>query len=47
MAICSPYLEKDATEMMAFLVDCHPDAEQIHTANSNHSVNKNTNGMGL
>lgn len=23
------YLEKDATEMMAFLVDCHPDAEQI------------------
>ena len=41
------YLEKDATEMMAFLVDCHPDAEQIHAANSNHSANRNTNGMGL
>jgi prophage maintenance system killer protein len=28
------YLEKDATEMVAFLVDCHPDAEQIHAVNS-------------
>lgn len=28
------YLSKDATEMMAFLVDCHPDAAQIHAANS-------------
>jgi prophage maintenance system killer protein len=27
------YLEKDATEMMAFLVNCHPDAAQIHIAN--------------
>ena len=27
------YLDKDATEMMAFLVDCHPDAVQIHAAN--------------
>jgi Fic family protein len=27
------YLEKDATEMMAFLVDCHPEAEWIHEAN--------------
>jgi prophage maintenance system killer protein len=26
------YLTKDATEMMAFLVDCHPDAEQIQDA---------------
>ena len=33
------YLEKDATEMMAFLVDCHPDAEKIHTLNSNLSSN--------
>ncbi len=41
------YLEKDATEMMAFLVDCHPDAERIHEENSTHSVKKNTNGMGL
>lgn len=41
------YLEKDATEMMTFLVDCHPDAEQIHEVNSNHSASKNTNGMGL
>lgn len=41
------YLEKDATEMMAFLVDCHPDAERIHEVNSTHSVKKNTNGMGL
>ena len=23
------YLKKDGTEMMAFLVECHPDAEQI------------------
>lgn len=29
------YLEKDATEMMAFLVDCHPDAAQIREANQN------------
>ena len=27
------YLSKDATEMMAFLVDCHPDAAQIHEEN--------------
>jgi len=27
------YLQKDATEMMAFLVDCHPDAQAIHAAN--------------
>lgn len=27
------YLTRDATEMMAFLVDCHPAAEQIHAAN--------------
>ena len=41
------YLKKDATEMMAFLVDCHPDAEKIHEMNSSHSVDKNTNGMNL
>lgn len=28
------YLEKDATEMMAFLVDCHPDAERIRDVNT-------------
>lgn len=27
------YLTKDATEMMAFLLDCHADAKQIHDAN--------------
>ena len=27
------YLKKDATEMMAFLVNCHPDAGLIHTMN--------------
>ncbi|MCW5220535.1 Fic family protein [Verminephrobacter aporrectodeae] len=27
------YLGKDATEMMQFLVDCHPEADQIHAAN--------------
>jgi len=27
------YLTKDATEMMAFSVDCHPEAAQIHAAN--------------
>lgn len=26
------YLEKDATEMMAFLVNCHPDAKHIQQA---------------
>ena len=41
------YTEKDATEMMVFLVDCHPDAEQIHEANSNHSAESNSDGMGL
>jgi hypothetical protein len=32
------YLDKDATEMMAFLVHCHPDAEQIQGANQNPPV---------
>ena len=41
------YLEKDATEMMDFLVDCHPDAERIHDANPNHPAVRNTDGMGL
>jgi hypothetical protein len=27
------YRDKDATEMMLFLVDCHPDATQIHASN--------------
>lgn len=39
------YLEKDATEMMAFLVDCHPDAEKIHETNFGHSVKGNTNRL--
>ena len=39
------YLEKDATEMMAFLVDCHPDAEQIREANPKPPVEDNDNGM--
>ncbi|WP_297452004.1 Fic family protein [Ferrovum sp.] len=29
------YLKRDATEMMAFLVDCHPDAELMREANPN------------
>lgn len=29
------YLTKDASEMMSFLVDCHPDAEQIRRLNPN------------
>ena len=32
------YLDKDATEMMAFLVNCHPDAEQIQQANASSNV---------
>lgn len=28
------YLTRDATEMMTFLVACHPEAAQIHAANS-------------
>ncbi|MGV8002454.1 Fic family protein [Photorhabdus temperata subsp. temperata] len=28
------YLSKDASEMMAFLVDCHPEAEQIRALNT-------------
>lgn len=27
------YLHRDATEMMQFLVDCHPDAQRIHESN--------------
>jgi Fic family protein len=34
------YLEKDATEMMDFLIDCHPDFEQIHEANKINSAEK-------
>ncbi|MBU6994770.1 Fic family protein [Ferrovum myxofaciens] len=41
------YLEKDATEMMAFLIDCHPDAEQIHKVDSGHSAESDTNRTGL
>lgn len=33
------YLEKDATEMIAFLIGCHPDAEKIYEINSNLSRN--------
>lgn len=29
------YLTKDATEMMAFLVDCHPEADNIRQLNQN------------
>ena len=32
------YLERDATEMMAFLIDCHPDAERIHDVNKSHAA---------
>jgi len=32
------YLEKDATEMMSFLVNCHPDAERIHESNQTRST---------
>ena len=41
------YLEKDATEMMAFMIGCHPDAERIHEANPSHSPESNTSGMGF
>lgn len=36
------YLEKDATEMMMFLINCHPDAAQIHEVNSNQVTEKRT-----
>ena len=39
------YLKRDATEMMAFLVDCHPEAEQIHEANQNFPVEDSDSGM--
>jgi prophage maintenance system killer protein len=39
------YLEKDATEMMAFLVDCHPDAEKIHEAKQNSPTTENDRGL--
>ena len=39
------YLEKDATEMIVFLLNCHPDAEQIHEANQSRSPAKNESGM--
>ncbi len=40
------YLEKDATEMMAFLVNCHPDAEQIHKANPSPPIEGIGNSTG-
>lgn len=39
------YLTKDATEMMAFLIDCHPDADLIHETNKGGSVERNANRM--
>ena len=39
------YLEKDATEMIAFLVDCHPDAEQIKQPNQSNPRTENDRGM--
>jgi len=48
------YLTKDATEMMAFLVDCHPEAAQIYAANpafcntaSEDSGNEDRNDCGM
>ncbi len=38
------YLTKDATEMMAFLVNCHPEADQIHDANPNSPADESANG---
>jgi prophage maintenance system killer protein len=40
------YLEKDATVMMAFLLNCHPDADRIHETNLNAPVEDNHRGMG-
>jgi prophage maintenance system killer protein len=40
------YLTKDATEMMAFLLDCHPDVAQIHAERQNSSAQSSTNGTG-
>ena len=39
------YLDKDATEMLSFMVDCHPDAEQIHALNQNIPPTENDSGM--
>lgn len=39
------YLEKDATEMMEFLIDRPPDAEQIHEANTSRPTGRGTNGQ--
>ncbi len=38
------YLEKDATEMMAFLVDCHPNVGQIHET---HHARLNLGDLGF
>jgi hypothetical protein len=35
------YVTRDATEMMSFLVDCHPEAKQIRTLNPNGSSGPN------
>lgn len=32
------YLTRDATEMMEFLIDCHPDAAQIHQTHPNSTL---------
>jgi prophage maintenance system killer protein len=40
------YLEKDATEMMDFLINCHPDAERISDANRGRAAEGSMGGMG-
>lgn len=41
------YLKKDATDMMAFLIDCHPDAKKIQENNPNHVAKRSSKGMSL
>jgi prophage maintenance system killer protein len=41
------YLTKDATPMMAFLIDCHPDAERILEVTKNTQVVAKTHGDQL
>lgn len=39
------YVHKDATEMMSFLVDCHPDAKQIIDAKKTAVIDNGDTGM--
>jgi len=40
------YMKKDATEMMVFILNCHPQPERVQGEKQNQSAEKRTNGPG-